>query len=62
MVALLYYMILARRKMKYIPEMLIAIGLIGIVLITGYLNIIIGIYILSTLLIGAGIWFAKGRG
>jgi hypothetical protein len=47
--------------MKIIPEMLIVLGLIGIVSITGYLNIIIGIYTLNALFIGAGIFLAKGR-
>jgi hypothetical protein len=47
--------------MKVIPEVLISLGLIGIISITGYLNIIIGIYTLNALFIGAGIFLAKGR-
>ena len=47
--------------MKIIPETLIVLGLIGIVSITGYLNIIIGVYTLNALFIGAGIFLARGR-
>ena len=48
-------------KFKYIPEIFIVFGIITIVMVTGYLNMIIGIYIFGSLLIGAGLIFAKGR-
>jgi hypothetical protein len=47
--------------MKAIPEVLIVLGLIGAVAVTGYLNFIIGIYTLNALFIGAGIFLARVR-